>query len=479
MNSIKARVILLCVSLIILTALAMQFSHGWFISQHNQRQMNSQVANASYFLQQYIESRESNLRYSSNVITQDFGFRQAIATNDLPTITSMLTNHAQRIQADLMLVLNNDGELIAGNELDIPFTELANVNWLDFNRASEAGQFVEVNNRLYRLFSLPIRAPHQIGISVIAFEINGMLLEELKLKTGLDIIFQSSLSDLFLSTLNIDKAEFETILQQENLPKLWWQRSDYLLEKVALQSSLEQQIQLFLLADLSVFYQVFDRLNYSLLLLTLVIVVIAVVLSTLLARRLANPLSHLYQDLIYRATHDHLTAIFNRYAAIERITDELKRSSRNDKIYCVALCDIDNFKKINDTYGHAVGDEILRGFAARLKTTLRSYDVLGRFGGEEFLIALQLKPEEATASFERLRTVISSTPITGGSELIPVTMSCGVCLLWPEDDVPPMDVILQAADSALYKAKDHGRNQVIFTHIPQFPVKEAEMDEEA
>ncbi len=479
MNSIKARVILLCVGLILLTALAMQLSHGWFINQHNQRQIHHQVANASHFLHQYIDSRESSLRYSTDVIIQDFGFRQTIASNDLPTIKSMLTNHAERIQADLMLLVSNQGELIASNELDVPLIELADINWLAFHEASEQGQFVEINKHLYRLFSLPVQAPHQVAIAVIAFEINVPLLEELKLKTGLDIIFQSSQSNLFLTTYPIDKKQFEKILENDGSPTLWWQRSQYLLEKVPLASPMEQQIQLFLLADLSVFYRVFDQLNYSLLALTLFIVLLAVILSTLLARRLANPLSHLYQDLIYRANHDHLTTLLNRHAAIERISEELQRSSRTDLIYCVALCDIDNFKKINDTYGHAVGDEVLRRFASRLKTTLRNYDVLGRFGGEEFLIALQLKPEEATASFERLRTIIDSAPIAGGSDLIPVTMSCGVCLLWPEEAVPPMDVILQAADTALYKAKDHGRNQVVFTHVPQFPLVEAEIENEA
>jgi len=477
MNTIKARVILLCVSLILLTAFAMQLSHGWFIEQHNQRQINEQVANASNFLHQYIESRESGLRYSTEVIIQDFGFRQAVATNDSPTITSMLTNHAERIQADMMLLVDNEGDLIATNELNFPLAKLVDINWLALQKVSGHGQFVELNNRLYRLFSLPVKAPHQIAMAFIAFEVTTPLLERLKIKTGLDIIFQSSQSDLFLTTLTIDKDQFETILQKDNSPTLWWQRSQYLLEQVTLQSSLEQQIELFLLADLSIFYRDFDRLNYSLLALTLFIVLLAVILSTLLARRLANPLSQLYQDLIYRANHDHLTTLLNRHAAIERISEELQRSSRSDKIYCIALCDIDNFKKINDTYGHGVGDEVLRRFASRLKTTLRHYDVLGRFGGEEFLIALQLKPDEATASFERLRTIIDSAPIAGGSHLIPVTMSCGVCLLWPEEVVPPIDVILQAADTALYKAKEHGRNQVIFTHVPQFPLVEAEIED--
>ncbi len=478
MNGIKARVILLCTSLILLTAFTMQLSHGWFIHQHNQRQIYEQVANASHFLHQYIDSRETSLRYSTEIIIQDFGFREALATNDLPTISSMLTNHAQRIQADLMLLVDNEGKLVAANELNFPLTELVNLNWSALQKVSGQGQFAEINNRLYRLFSLPVKAPHQIAMAFIAFEVTIPLLETLKVKTGLDIIFQSSQSELFLTTLTIDKTEFEEYLLKDTSPNLWWKRSQYLLEQSFLQSPLDQQIELFLLADLSVFYRVLDRLNYSLLALTFCIVLLAVILSTLLARRLANPLSSLYQDLTYRATHDHLTKLLNRHAAIERISEELIRSSRSDKIYCVALCDIDNFKKINDTYGHAVGDEVLRRFASRLKTTLRHYDVLGRFGGEEFLIALQLKPDEATASFERLRTIIDSAPIVGGSHLIPVTMSCGVCLLWPEEAVPPIDVILQAADTALYKAKDHGRNQVIFTHVPQFPMVEAAIEDE-
>lgn len=479
MNTIRFRVTLLCVGLILLTALAMQLSHGWFIHKHNQQQLHEQVANASHFLHQYINSRESNLRYAAEVIIQDFGFKQAVATDDVPTISSMLSNHAERIHADLMLIINNNGELIASNDLNFSQDVMSQINWRVLSaNAAPSGDFIEINKRLYRWFSLPVKTPHQIANSIIAFEINPALLEELKNKTGLDIVFISQTSDLFLTTLDLNRAEFDTVTQSQNFSVLWWQRPAYLMQEVTLKSVAEQQIQLYLMADLSLFYKVYDQLKYSLLLLTLFIVFIAVILSTLLARRLANPLSNLYQDLIFRATHDQLTGIFNRYAAIERITDELKRSSRGDKIYCVALCDIDNFKRINDTYGHGAGDEVLKRFAARLKTTLRPYDVLGRFGGEEFLIALQLKPEEATASFERLRAVIADDPIAVGTDLVPVTMSCGVCLLWPEEDIASIDVILQAADTALYKAKDHGRNQVIFTHVPQFPVVEAEIDDD-
>ncbi len=211
------------------------------------------MANAAYFLHQYIDSRETNLHYATRVIIQDFGFREAVATNNVPTITSMLTNHAGRIQADLMLVLNDNGELIAANELDFPLSDLADINWLAVHGISQQGQFVEINNRLYRLFSVPINAPHQVAISIIAFEINAPLLEELKLKTGLDIVFESTQTDLFLTTLPIHKAEFDHLLQTTNEPDLWWQRSQFLLEEVKLKNVNKQPIQLFLLADLSIF----------------------------------------------------------------------------------------------------------------------------------------------------------------------------------------------------------------------------------
>src|SRR5690606_16933362 len=213
-----------------LTAFTMQLSHGWFIHQHNQRQIHEQVANASHFLHQYIDSRETSLRYSTEIIIQDFGFREALATNDLPTISSMLTNHAQRIQADLMLLVDNEGKLVAANELNFPLTKLVNLNWSALQKVSGQGQFAEINNRLYRLFSLPVKAPHQIAMAFIAFEVTIPLLETLKVKTGLDIIFQSSQSELFLTTLTIDKTEFEEYLLKDTSPNLWWKRSQYLLE---------------------------------------------------------------------------------------------------------------------------------------------------------------------------------------------------------------------------------------------------------
>ena len=134
-----------------------------------------------------------------------------------------------------------------------------------------------------------------------------------------------------------------------------------------------------------------------------IILVVGVWLSSLLTKRLADPLSALYKDLIYRANHDQLTGVFNRHASLARIREELNRVSRIDNVYCIALCDIDNFKIINDTFGHSVGDAVLCKFTARLEHAIRDYDILGRYGGEEFIIAIEILPDEAKNTFERLR----------------------------------------------------------------------------
>lgn len=224
-------------------------------------------------------------------------------------------------------------------------------------------------------------------------------------------------------------------------------------------------LELYLQADTSNFDSALQQLHYRSLLMAAVILLLAVWLSSLLARRLANPLSAIYKDLFYRANYDQLTGILNRHACLQRIREELSRVARVDSIYCVALCDIDNFKSINDTYGHSVGDVILRKFTGRLTNAMREYDIFGRFGGEEFIVAMEVLPNEASNAFERLRQIIALTPIACEQNLISVSMSFGVCIIWPEEQQPTLDKVLEKADAALYRAKENGRNQVIFTHV--------------
>ncbi len=166
------------------------------------------------------------------------------------------------------------------------------------------------------------------------------------------------------------------------------------------------------------------------------------------------------QALEYKATHDPLTDTWNRLEALNILEREVARSVREGWQVCVALFDLDYFKNINDTYGHLAGDEALRIVATRLKHSLRPYDVLGRYGGEEFILILAgCSPRHAAGIVERLRQQIASTPVELDGQSVQLTMSAGVAV-WDNNEYGDIQAFLRAADAALYAAKRAGRNCV-------------------
>jgi diguanylate cyclase (GGDEF)-like protein len=165
------------------------------------------------------------------------------------------------------------------------------------------------------------------------------------------------------------------------------------------------------------------------------------------------------EALEHQATHDVLTGMLNRRAILERLGQELDRGERLGTGLAVGICDIDRFKLVNDTHGHQTGDDVLLGLGKALAANLRSYDSVGRLGGEEFLIlAATQDGMEPMALFERLRHGIAETPFPTRSGSLPVTVSIGVACT---DGPCSPDEILEAADRALYQAKAQGRNQVV------------------
>jgi diguanylate cyclase (GGDEF)-like protein len=127
----------------------------------------------------------------------------------------------------------------------------------------------------------------------------------------------------------------------------------------------------------------------------------------------------------------------------------------------LVLCDVDHFKRVNDTYGHPAGDEVLRAIPSRMLTALRSYDRAGRYGGEEFLIVLSNCPEAAAlGAAERIRRALEATPIVYGGTELTVTMSLGISSTQVSLE-SGAQTLVKAADTALYRAKRTGRNRVL------------------
>ena len=200
-------------------------------------------------------------------------------------------------------------------------------------------------------------------------------------------------------------------------------------------------------------------------------VVVVLLSSTFLTTRVQSTREHLrrqkaelaqaLEQIRQLATHDDLTGLLNRRAMLDRMQLEQHRSLRSGSPLLIAQLDIDHFKAVNDTHGHAAGDLVLQSFADTVRRNVRDTDVLARWGGEEFVLLLCDTPAaDAVALMERLRQAVQAmqVPVPQGDGPITVTVSIGLARHTPAD---PLAGTLERADQALYAAKAGGRNRVV------------------
>ncbi|MCL1789196.1 MAG: GGDEF domain-containing protein [Oscillospiraceae bacterium] len=169
-------------------------------------------------------------------------------------------------------------------------------------------------------------------------------------------------------------------------------------------------------------------------------------------------LSGLTEKFENSAHYDALTGVYNRRRFGELIQTHAVIAAKKNEPTFICMLDLDLFKKVNDTYGHAAGDEVLKVVAERVKGTVRPYDLFGRYGGEEFVMFLSAPDAEIAVNFaERIRTIVYETPVHFEGIDIPVSTSIGVAQMAPTRNY---ENAIKAADEALYKAKKNGRNRV-------------------
>ena len=171
-----------------------------------------------------------------------------------------------------------------------------------------------------------------------------------------------------------------------------------------------------------------------------------------------NELKLAYARIEELADLDELTGTLSRRCVMKALNDEIARAQRGGRSCSIAMIDLDFFKKINDRFGHPVGDDVLRSFGIALFANIRGVDKIGRYGGEEFLLILpDAARDEAVRTLDRLRGMISELDWLAISPGLVVTMSAGVSMVRPDDTT---DTLIARADAALYRAKDAGRNCV-------------------
>jgi len=171
------------------------------------------------------------------------------------------------------------------------------------------------------------------------------------------------------------------------------------------------------------------------------------------------------EDLRAQAATDPLTGVPNRRSFETTARREVERARRYAKPFSVLALDIDHFKRVNDTYGHDIGDIVLKGVSRICLEKLRVTDILARLGGEEFAMLLpETDIDAATNLAERLRYAIESNPIVTAKGALPVTVSLGVAQYAPNE--PTIEAALKRADEAMYEAKRSGRNKIVVAKLP-------------
>lgn len=163
---------------------------------------------------------------------------------------------------------------------------------------------------------------------------------------------------------------------------------------------------------------------------------------------------------------DPLTNVYNRRYLNEYLLKEIARASRSGRSLSIVLCDIDHFKRVNDTYGHLVGDQVLQEFSKNLKKVVRTTDWISRYGGEEFVIVYpEIDLEGAQQAAERCRIAVSEGRVSVGDQEVLITSSFGIVSCVPAgmemDNEACMDAMISAADECLYQAKHAGRNRSV------------------
>ena len=202
-----------------------------------------------------------------------------------------------------------------------------------------------------------------------------------------------------------------------------------------------------------------SKISYN----TITIVVFGIITTLLLLgliyffmSRLIKKLEEARQTIEQIAITDQLTDVFNRRHIMSRFEEEFEKFKRLKKKVSCIMADIDNFKAVNDSYGHLAGDQVLKAISRRIRNTVRAYDILGRYGGEEFLIIMpDTSVEDARELAERIRTRVKEETVNNAT----ITLSLGVVCV--EESDRSVDDIIRRADQNLYKAKKDGKDRVV------------------
>jgi diguanylate cyclase (GGDEF)-like protein len=491
LRSLHARIALVFVVLMLVAQAAAFLVINSVILKNAHLNAEEQLSVAERVFGQVLRGNSDQLTQAAGVVAADFGFREAVATHDRKTVASALQNHGDRIHADLVMLVDLDGKLIAdstgvGREgMAFPFPALIKT----VAKKGDASSFGMIGGHAYQLVAVPVKAPITIAWVVIGFTINDALAREMSSLTSLGVSFLTVDANGKWGVLasSLPESARATLRDQTQLAE-----DGYATRVVRLHSE-GQTVAVLLERSLNEALAPFRRLQSTLLLITLLGVFVSIIGSVLTARSVTRPIAALAQiskrigmgdyvepieihqsdeigelarafnqmqdgiaererRITELAYMDRLTGLPNRSLFSDRLQQAIAAALRSNRPLSVMMMDLDRFKYVNDTLGHPIGDMLLCEVAKRLRSTLqRQTDTVARLGGDEFAVLLPDDdlPEARLLASRMLRAL--EEPITIEGQLVDVGASIGI-VAFPHNGTE-MDVLLRRADIAMYVAK--------------------------
>jgi len=467
-------------------------------------------------LKRLLDQRGQQLVHAASVLTADFGFRQAVATEDSETIALVLRNHGARISADVMMLVGLDHRLIADKEDDRARGRQFEYIQLLTTAEGEgrAAAIAVVGGRAVQLVVLPILGPQPLAWIVMGFVIGDGIAADMKSLTQQDVSLvgvaprNGNLSLLATSLPTGLKAPLVDELARSNLHthrstlSMFLDGEEFETVLAPVPSVGEGGIVAVLQHSLREALAPFDRLRAALVALTLASLVAAIVGSVLIARNIARPVSMLakvarhigrgdYTQSVEVARNDEigdlavafnrmregiaareekiadlaytdgLTGLPNRTLFGDRLQQAISASTRTRMPLSVLFIDLDRFKYVNDTLGHPVGDLLLRQVGVRLREALpRQSDTLARLGGDEFAILLPTDDQKgATTVALRLLDTLKEPILLEGH---PVDVGGSIGIACSPDHGGDAATLMRRSDMAMYMAKQSGSGFAVF-----------------
>lgn len=503
-KTLQGRIFAFFFGLLLLTQVAgyaLTSTIGWSIMQEL---LARDLQGAQQVFKRLSEQNTVFLTQAARVLAADYGFREAIASNDTDTITSALENHGTRIQADLMMFVDADGMPYLGSGKATSLEDSTRIaSLLDaISPQSESAGFARLGGDLYQVIVAPVRTPLPIGNVIAGFRINAETAHEFSRITHTDISlsrarsggWKTHASTLPAAVQNNISGDIGSAPGQVMSPRrIATPGASYLTLDVPLDTLNVENARVVLQSNIDQAMLPFYELRNSLTVLGLTGLLLSSLASFIISRGIASPLrtlsqyarsiasgdyrsppplnradeladlAHAFGDMsnaiaerenriLELAYTDPLTELSNRAHFIERLATALEATGREGTPLAVVLLDLDRFRYVNDSLGHPIGDQVLREVAHRLVAALRQTDTVARLGGDEYAILLP------TATSAAARKVVSNllhaleVPMDIEGQLVDIHGSFGIATS-PEHSADPT-TLLRCADVAMYKAKN-------------------------